>query len=70
MSARSAGPVSADRGDVEAMMRRVIQLPHRGQLELYSMLAERLADTGAVPMAEASSGIATGSVIVKTVPPS
>ena len=52
MSARSVGSVSADRADVEAMMRRVIQLPHRGQLELYSMLAERLADAKAVPMAQ------------------
>lgn len=55
MSASRRKAPDADQADVEALFRRVIQLSQRGQLELFELLAERLADTSELPTAQADA---------------
>lgn len=48
-------PKSSERDDLEAIFRQVLYLSHRGQLELFELLAQRLGDTSAAPIEQVQS---------------
>lgn len=55
MSPEDDRPKSSERDDLESLFRQVLYLSHRGQLELFELLAQRLSDTSAAPIEQVQS---------------